>query len=81
MYRELVPQLVDVGDDQDPAKVVLDRVDRLNQPLAALGVLSAEALVDDQHLELGAGTPGQQLAEGDADRKVDPERLAAAKQG
>ena len=61
-------------------KVILDRVDGLYQALAALGVLGAKPLVDDQHLELGPGPAGQQLAQGDADGKVDAERLAAGEQ-
>jgi hypothetical protein len=68
--REWVFQLVNVGDDQDQLEVVLDGVDRRHQPLAALGVLGAEAFVDDQRLQPGAGAARQQLGQGDADGEL-----------
>src|SRR5690349_20163789 len=75
---EFVLQLVNMGNDQDLLEVILDRADRLHQALSPLRVMGAEALVDDQRLQLGPRPVGQQPAEGDAHREVDAESLAAA---
>src|SRR2546428_8633577 len=66
-----------MGHDQDLLEVRGYGVYRLDQPVAAGRVLGAEPLVDDQELELRAGPAREQLRERDADREVDPERLAA----
>src|SRR5690606_4879989 len=68
----------EMGDDQDRLEVALDRADGFDQAVAALAVLGTEALVDDQRLEAGAGTPGKEGAERDPDGEVGAERLAAA---
>ena len=46
-----------MGDDQDLGEVGAHQVDGLDQALAALQVLAAEALVDHQRFESGAGPP------------------------
>src|SRR5579871_2649170 len=75
-----VLKVFDVRDDNDFLKIVLDRLDDFDQFFAPFPVLRAEALVQDQGLQSGAGTVGQQARQGDADGKVDAERLAPAKQ-
>ena len=67
-----------MGDDEDAGEVFLDGVDGFDQALAALGVLAAEAFVDDQGLQARAGAFGQDAREGQADGEVDAELFAAA---
>src|SRR5579884_581443 len=78
--REHLLHFRDVRDDEHLLEVVLDRADRLHQPLQPLRILRAEPLVHDQGLEAGAGAAGRELGEGDAQREVDAEGLAAAEQ-
>jgi hypothetical protein len=67
-----------VGDDEDAGEVALDGVDGFDEALAALGVLAAEAFVNDEGLKAGAGAFGEDLGEGEADGEVDAEFFAAA---
>ena len=53
-------------------------MDGRDEAFAALAVLRAEAFIDDQRLQLCPGAAGQQLAQGDADGKVDAEGLTPA---
>ena len=46
--REALAQVLQVGDDQDLLELGLDGLDRFDDAVAALLVLRAEALVDDQ---------------------------------
>ena len=69
-----------MGNDDNLFKIILNGVDRLDQPLPALHILGAKTLVDDQRLQPGAGSAGQDFADGDANGKVDPKSLAAGKE-
>src|SRR5579871_2933310 len=78
--REGVLQLLDMRDDQDLLKIVLDGLDDFDQLLPPLAVLGAEPFVQDQGLQLCAGAPRQQARQRDPNGKIDPKRLAAAEQ-
>ena len=45
-YREGVFQFIDMGDDNDPLKIILNAVNSLNQPLPPLHILSAKTLIN-----------------------------------
>ncbi len=75
--RKGVLQFLDVGDDQETGEFVLDGMDRLDQPFPPLGILRAEALVDDEGLQLCARATGQEAGEGDTEGEVDPELFPA----
>ena len=47
-----------MGNDEDAGEVFLDGKDRFDQPIAAFGVLGAEALVNNEGLKAGAGAAG-----------------------
>src|SRR5581483_5828584 len=70
----------DVCDDQDFLKIRLNRFDRFHQALSARVILGAEAFIDYQCLEPGAGSSGQQAREGNANGKIYFEGFAAAEQ-
>ena len=70
--------LVDVGDDDNLLEVVLYRLDGLGKALLSGGVEGAEALVDEQDREGGAGPAGEQLREGYPEGEIDTEGLASA---
>ncbi len=66
-----------MGDHQDFFKIVLDRVDRFDQSLAANSVLAAETFVNHQGLQARPGALGQHLRERQPDGKIDPEGFPA----
>src|SRR5579884_2022056 len=78
--REHLLHLGHVRDHEDLLEIFLDDLDRLDQPLQALGVLGAEALVDDERLNAGAGPARHQLGQRDPQGEVDSKCLPAAEQ-
>ncbi len=58
-HGERLLHLVHVGDDQDALKVRLNGLDDVQDAIAALRVLGAEPLVDEQRGQWCARPPGQ----------------------
>src|SRR6266851_3749859 len=77
-YRKSVAQVFEMGDDQDLFKLGLDRLNRFDDAIAALLVLRAEALVDDERLQPRAGTMSQEPGERDANGEVHAKAFTAA---
>src|SRR5216683_2311594 len=75
---ETVAQVFQVGDDQDLFELGLDGLNGLDDAIAAVLILRAEALVDDERLQPRAGAMGQQTRQRDANRKIDAKAFAAA---
>ena len=69
-----------MGNDDDLGEVVPDGLDDFHQAFEALGVLGAEAFVDHQGAQAGAGAPSQHAGQGDAQGEIDAERLTAGEQ-
>ena len=76
--RESIFKFINVRDNNDALKVLVDRVDRLNQRLTPLRILCAKALINKDSLQTGPSPVGQQFAQSNPHRKVNPEGFAAA---
>ena len=48
--RESFLEFIDMGNDDDLFKIILNGIDRFDQPFPALAILRAKAFVDDQRL-------------------------------
>src|SRR5579859_930536 len=59
-HGKAIPQVFEMGDNQDLLELGFDRLNRFDDPIAAVLILRAEALVDDEGLQSRAGAMRQQ---------------------
>src|SRR5437763_7921421 len=77
-YRKPLPQILEVGDDQDLLELGLDRLNGFDNAIAPVLVLRPEAFIHDQRLQPRAGSVCQQARQRDANREVHAKALATA---
>ena len=78
LRRDPVAHLGDVADHADDPAAVAQRVEGVHHVVEGVGVQRAEALVDEQGVEVGAaGLLGDDVGQSERQRERDHERLAA----